>query len=202
VVQQFSVRQKFKQNFNNIDSRYNWDFSARDRLSVIYHYGDYDFLTGDRFAGHIPVNGGGDADSGDAENARDQGIYVTQTHSFSDRWLNEFRFGYSHFRLAQLSLLDNRNLSDQFGVGNIFVPDFPATAAFPDIFLGTGYTTGGSTFKPLRFLDSNVQLADSISAKIGNHDFKTGVDYRHLRANPNFSIFQRDSSSTAGHFPV
>ena len=184
----FQARQIFRQDFNNIDARYDWNLAAKDRASVIYHYGDYNFLTGDRFAGHIPVVGGGDADSGDAENARDQGIYLSETHSFSDRWVNEFRFGYSRFRLAQLSLLNNRNLSDQFGMGHIFVPGFPATAAFPNLFLGS-YTTGGSTFKPLLFLDKNIQAADSMSAKIGHHDFKAGVDWRRLRSNPNFSIF-------------
>ena len=184
----FQARQIFRQDFNNIDARYDWNLAAKDRASVIYHYGDYNFLTGDRFAGHIPVVGGGDADSGDAENARDQGIYASETHSFSDRWVNEFRFGYSRFRLAQLSLLNNRNLSDQFGMGHIFVPGFPATAAFPNLFLGS-YTTGGSTFKPLLFLDKNIQAADSMSAKIGHHDFKAGIDWRRLRSNPNFSIF-------------
>src|SRR3984893_15250827 len=185
----FQDRQIFRQDFNNIDARYDWNLAAKDRLSVIYHYGDYNFLTGDRFAGHIPVQGGGDADSGDAENARDQGIYASETHSFSDHWVNEAHFGYSRFRLAQLSLLNNRNLSDQFGVGNVFAPGFPATAAFPVIFLASGYTTGGSTFKPLLFLDNNIQASDSIAAKIGQHDFKAGIDWRRLRSNPNFSIF-------------
>jgi hypothetical protein len=185
----FQDHQNFRQNFNNIDARYDWNLAVKDRASVIYHYGDYNILTGDRFAGHIPVDGGGDADSGDSENARDQGIYLTETHSFSDHRVNEFRFGYSRFRLAQLSLLNNRNLSDQFGMGNVFVPGFPATAAFPDLFLGGGYTTGGSTFKPLLFLDRNIQAADSMSAKIGHHDFKAGIDWRRLRSNPNFSIF-------------
>ena len=185
----FQDRQTFRENFNNIDSRFDWDLSAKDRLSVIYHYGDYDILTGDRFASHIPVDGGGDGDSGDSENARDQGIYISQTHSFSDRWLNEFRFGYSRFRLDELSLLNGRNLSDQFGVGNVFADGFPATAGFPEIYLASGFYTGGSTFKPLLFLDNNIQVSDSVSAKIGHHDFRAGVDYRRLRSNPNFSLF-------------
>jgi outer membrane receptor protein involved in Fe transport len=185
----FMDRQTFRENFNNIDTRYDWGLSAKDRLSVIYHYGDYDILTGDRCAGHIPVDGGGDGDSGDVENARDQGLYLSQTHSFSDRWVNELRFGYSRFRLDELSLLNGRNLSDQFGVGNIYAPGFPATAAFPEIYLGTGFYTGGSTFKPLLFMDNNIQVYDSIAAKIGHHDFKAGVDFRRLRSNPNFSLF-------------
>jgi len=185
----FLDRQIFRENFNNGDSRFDWDMSAKDRLSVVYHYGDYDILTGDRFAGHIPVQGGGDGDAGDAENARDQGIYLSQTHIFSDHWLNEFHFGYSRFRLDELSLMNNRNLSDQFGVRNIFAPGFPATAAFPEIYLASGFYTGGSTFKPLLFLDNNIQVSDSLSAKIGHHDFKAGFDYRRLRSTPNYSLF-------------
>jgi carboxypeptidase family protein/TonB-dependent receptor-like protein len=196
----FMDRQIFRENFNNGDGRYDWDLSAKDRLSVEYHYGDYDILTGDRFAGHIPVQGGGDGDAGDAENARDQGIYLSQTHSFSDRWLNEFRFGYSRFRLDELSLLNGRNLADQFGQPNVNVPGFPATSGFPDTYLGTGFFTGGSTFKPLLFLDNNIQVYDSISAKLGHHDFKAGVDYRRLRSNPNFSIYPTGFQYYAGQF--
>ena len=196
----FLARQIFRSNFNNADNRLDMNLSQKDRISVFYHYGDYQTLTGDRFAGHIPVDGGGDGDAGDSEDARDQSISFTQTHSFSSRWLNEFRFGYSRFRLDQLSLLNDRDLSSQFGMANVNVPGFPATASFPEVYLQTGFYTGGSTFKPLLFLDNNIQISESISGKVGHHDFKAGFDYRRLRSNPNFSLFPTGFQYYGGQF--
>ncbi len=185
----FVSRQTYAYNANTIDGRIDHSLSEIDRLSGVYHYNGYNSLLGDRFAGHIPVQGGGDADTGDQETSRSQSLSVTETHVLSNQAINEFRFGYTRFRLNQFSLLNGRDLATQFGVGNVNLPGFPQTLGFPYVFLGAGYETGGSTYKPLTFLDSNLQFTDNITAHYGHHGIKVGLDFRHLDSNPDFSLF-------------
>lgn len=194
----FRVNQRFRHDLNNIDARGDYSFSTTDNLSVVYHYAGFDALLGDRFAGAIPVDGGGDADQGDKSDSTNQSLSIAYTHLFSNGRSNELRFGYTRFRFRQVSLLDGRPVADQFGLRNINLPDFPQTLGFPNIFLGFGGSTGGSTFKPLTFLDSNFQLADNYSLRLGKHDLKVGADLRKLSSNPNFSLFPTGFQFYAG----
>ena len=180
--------------------RFDQDFSAKDRLSVVYHYGDFNSLQEDQYYGAIPVVGGGDADTGDQENSRSQELSVTETHLFSDRFVNEFRFGYSRYRLNQLSLLNGQDLADQYGQPNVNLPGFASTSGFPVIYLGSGYETGGSTYKPLYFLDSNFQFLDNVSITSGRHEFRFGADFRRLNSHPNFSLFPTGFQEYGGPF--
>lgn len=186
----FQTHSPFAFNERTGDVRVDQNFSAKDRLSVVYHYLDFNTLTEDPFFGAIPVKGGGDADSGDKEDSRNQQFSVTETHLISNRFINEFRFGYTRFHLNELSLLNGQDLSNQFGVGNITVPGFPSTLGFPDLDLGTGYQAGGSTFKPLFFTDSNFQFQDNVTvSQLGKHEVRFGVDFRRLNSHPEFSLF-------------
>jgi len=172
------------------DGRFDHDFSDKDRLSVVYHYGDSDQLTTDPYHGAIPVPGGGDADQANDEVLRNQQLSVSETHFFNSRMFNEARFGYTRLREDLFSLLNGHDYSTQFGLGNIHVPGFPATDAFPYIFLGTGYISGGSTFKPFLELDSNFQFSDNVTiSSVGKHEFKFGGDFRRLNSHPDFSLF-------------
>lgn len=185
----FTSRQAYAFDSDTASGRLDHTISERDRISAVYHYGSFASNTGDRFAGAIPVEGGGDADYGDREDARNQALSLSETHVFSNRWLNEFRFGYTRYRLDQLSLLNGQDLAAQFGAGNVNLPGFPQTSGFPDIYLGFGAQTGGSTYKPLHFMDRNYQFSDGIAARAGRHEFKAGAQYRQLNSAPFFSLF-------------
>ncbi len=172
------------------DARLDQNFSSKDRLSFVFHYNDSDDLTTDPFHGATPVPGAGDADQANNQTDNDQGFSVSETHLFNSRFINDIRLGYTRFSLAQFSLLDGHDYSTQFGMANIAVPGFPSTDAYPYIYLGAGYLTGGSTYKPLYFKDRNWQFADNLTLSgIGRHEFKFGADFRRLTSNPNFSLF-------------
>lgn len=197
----FQTHSPFAFNERTGDARIDHEFSAKDRLSVVYHYLDFNSLTADPFSGATSVPGAGDADQGDKEDSRNQELSVTETHLFSNRFINEFRFGYTRFHLNELSLLNGQDLSTQFGLGNIAVPGFSSTLGFPDLFLGTGYQAGGSTFKPLFFTDSNFQIQDNIIlTDVGRHEFRMGVDFRRLNSHPVFSLFPTGFQFYAGAF--
>uniref|UniRef100_Q01SJ9 TonB-dependent receptor, plug n=1 Tax=Solibacter usitatus (strain Ellin6076) TaxID=234267 RepID=Q01SJ9_SOLUE len=194
----FTSRQSYAYDADTASVRIDHIFSEQDRLSAVYHYGSFASDTGDRFAGRIPVNGGGDADYGDHENARNQALSLSETHLFSSHWLNEFRAGYTRYRLDQSSLLNGRNLAAQFGLGNVNLPGYPQTSGFPDIYLGFGAQTGGSTYKPLNFLDRNYQFSDEVTARLGRHQLKAGAQYRRVNSAPFFSLFPTGFQYYAG----
>jgi hypothetical protein len=186
----FAVHSPVTNHQKTADARLDHNISSKDRLSGVFHYNNGDSLTTDPFHGETPVPGAGDADQANNQTYAAQEYSVTETHLFSTRLINEARLGYTRYNLAQYSLLDGHDYSTQFGMANIAVPGFPATDAYPYIYLGAGYLTGGSTYKPLYFKDRNWQIVDSvILSGVGKHVFKFGADFRRLESNPNFSLF-------------
>ncbi len=195
----FVVNQPFRFDSDTFDTRFDHSLSDNDQLSVVYHLRKFDSLQGDRFTGAIPVEGGDDADSGDRIDTTNQSAAATYSHIVSPTSLNELRVAYSRFSLLQTSLLHGRNLADEFGLANVNIPGFEQTSGFPYIFLGFGAQTGGSTFKPLEFVDNNVQVTNNFSLRRGNHDMKLGADLRRLASAPAFSVFPTGFMFFAGY---
>jgi hypothetical protein len=185
----FAVNQSFAQDFDTFDGRVDHAVRDGDRLSVIYHLSTQQSTTADRFAGVIPIEGGGSGDSGERIESANHSASATWTHVFGSRLVSESRVAYSHFRLNQLGIVPTGGLADQLGFANLRVPGNEATDGLPSISLGFGGYTGGSTFKPLRFLDRNLQATGTLSGHAGRHDLKLGVDVRRLTVRPHFSLF-------------
>ncbi|HKW16010.1 MAG TPA: TonB-dependent receptor [Terriglobales bacterium] len=186
----FQVHSPVKDDQKNADARLDQNFSDKDQLSVVFHYTDGDDLTTDPYWGHTVVPGAGDGDQGQHETFGTQEYSVTENHIFSPRLINEARFGFTRYSQNQYSLLNGQDLSTKYGLNNIAVSGFPATDAFPWIFMGIGNFFGGSTFKPFLIQDQNYEALDNVSlSQVGKHELKFGGDFRRLTSNPNFSLF-------------
>lgn len=185
----FAVNQLYEFDSNTVDARVDHALRQNDRFSLIYHFSAFDSTTGDRFAGAIPLEGGGDGDASDRIDSINHSISGSWTHVWPKGWVSETRAAYNHFHLEQLPLVSGGSPAADLGLGNINLPEFEATEGLPNVFLGFGAFTGGSTFKPLRFLDRNVQVTSSLAGRVGRHDLKTGIDVRRLSARPDFSLF-------------
>ncbi len=174
----------------NVDSRFDQKLSNKDQLFVIYHYNDMDQKTTDLWNNQAVVPGAGDADQAQDEVVRGQTFSATETHLFTQHVLNEIRAGYSNYYQAQHSLLNGADYSTKFGWGNVAVPGFSATVGFPDLFLGSGYLAGGSSYKPFFIDDRNWEINDNITvSQLGRHDLKFGGVFRKLNSHPLFSLF-------------
>jgi hypothetical protein len=173
-----------------VDTRFDMVLTGKDRLYSVYHwYGD-NFLTTDPYHGHTIVPGGGDADQANNEEDGAQSLSLTYDHIFSPTALNEVRFGYLNYHQVQLSLLDGTDYSTKYGWGNIAVPGFPVTDAYPYVQLQDGYQVGGSTYKPFQILDENYQFTDTFTwSGLKRHELKFGGDLRLLNSHPDFTIF-------------
>lgn len=174
----------------NVDSRFDQKLSNKDQLFVVYHYNDMDQNTTDIWDNQAVVPGAGDADQAQQEVVRAQTFSATETHLFTQHLLNEIRAGYSHYYQAQFSTLNGHDYSTQYGFGNIAVNGYPATDGYPDIFLGSGYLTGGSSYKPFFINDDNTEVDDNLTlSQMGRHDLKFGFTFRKLNSHPSFSLF-------------
>lgn len=186
----FSVFSPVSQTNNQVDSRFDQNIGANDKLYAVYHWGTGTQLVTDPYHGATVVPGAGDADQAQNENFGAQSISATEDHIFGPHGLNEFRFGYTRYHQDQFSLLNGTDYSTKYGYGNVAVPGYSATVGFPDIFMADGYLAGGSSYKPYHVLDANYQYTDNFSwTGIARHEIKFGGDYRRLNSNPVFSLF-------------
>lgn len=175
---------------NQIDARYDENITQNDRVYLTYHYTNQNILTTDPYHGATVVPGGGDADQGNKEDLEAQAISATYNHVFSPTTLNELRFGFSRYDENIFSLLSGTDYSTKYGMGNIAVPGYEATIGYPQVYMGTGYLAGGSTWKPYHVLDNNIEIADNFTySSIPRHELKFGEEYRRLNSHPVFSLF-------------
>jgi len=185
---QFHYPTTFRQ--KQADARLDHNFSQKDRLSAVFHYNDSQILDLNIYNGHTVVPGADDTDFANKQDSTAQSYSVSETHLFSSRFLNEARFGYTRYSINQYSLLNGHDYSTQYGMGNVGIPGFAATDAYPYIQLYSGYFTGGSSYKPLLLQDHNLQFTDNlILSSIGKHELKFGGDFRQLNSFPFFTIF-------------
>ncbi|HTV14453.1 MAG TPA: TonB-dependent receptor [Acidobacteriaceae bacterium] len=175
---------------NQVDSRFDQNITDKDRVYLTFHYFNSNSLTTDPYWGHTVVSGAGDADQANKEDVEGTTVSATYAHVFSVTTTNELRAGYSSYHENLYSLLNDHNYSQEFGLGNIYVPGFPVTVGFPYIYLGTGYIAGGSTYKPYHINDDNYSIADNfIWSSIQRHEFKFGEEFRGLNSHPVFTLF-------------
>lgn len=186
----YAVFSPTNSNTDKVDARFDQVITDKDRLYAIFHwYGDNSLVT-DPYWGHTVVPGAGDADQANKQDDGAQSISVTYDRIFSATALNEFRFGYLDYYQDQYSLLSGTDYSGKYGIQNVAVPNYPATVAYPQIYMADGYLAGGSTYKPYHVKDQNWQFTDSFTwSRIARHEMKFGGDLRKLNSFPNFSLF-------------
>jgi hypothetical protein len=183
------VGQRYQFGSDTGDVRVDHALSEKSHLSMSYDAVKFRSLTGDPFAGLINIAGGGSGDSADASDSMNQSAAISYTRTLGSTRLNELRAAWFQTSFAQNDLLQGTNLAKQLGIGNANLDGFPQTSGFPQIQLASGATTGGSTYKPLTFLDRNLQISDVFSWTPARHTVKFGYDFRRLESHPNFSLF-------------
>lgn len=180
--------------------RFDEALTSRDRLALTYDIAQTESRYGDPYEGSGTYANAGAADSGDHTWLENQSIGLSWVRTISPNLLNDLRASYVITPLEEHSLIDGTRLADKFGIANANIDKFPDTWAFPQIQFETGATTGGSTWKPLSFRDTNMQLSEALTWNRGRHSFKFGYEYRHLNSHPNFSLFPTPYEYVGGSY--
>ena len=115
-------------------------------------------------------------------NITGQQAVFSETHTFSDRLLNDLRFGYTRRGNTSLGTSLSDTASSALGI-----PGIPSNAAFNNalpLFTFTGFQQlGSSASTSAKFKTSVWQLVDGVSYSRGAHTIKGGIDFRWYQLN-------------------
>ncbi len=114
---------------------------------------------------------------------RAQSLALNDTHTFSPRWLNEFRFGFSRIAFKVTSIDAGTNLAQAVGIPGVNITD-TATAMSQITFTpGDIRNLGANSNQPLlTFLDT-FQWFDNVTHTRGAHTLKMGANLTRRRRN-------------------
>ncbi|HXE80030.1 MAG TPA: carboxypeptidase-like regulatory domain-containing protein [Vicinamibacterales bacterium] len=101
-----------------------------------------------------------------------QGLAFNDTHTFNDRWLNEFRFGWTSIKFNMTSIDHGKNLAAQMGIPNINLND--ATSAMSQITFQNIRNLGANGNQPLITNQNDFQIFDNVTWIKGRHTLKAG----------------------------
>jgi hypothetical protein len=167
------------------DTRVDYNPSDRDQSFV-----RFSFLN-QRGANQAPLGplldgGGGNGSTNvSGENINYGNNFVlSETHIFSAKLVNEFRFAYDfgHFGI----LNPGYNVPGEataLGLGGVPEgPGFPDNGGLPTTTIGgiTGF--GAHAFRPEIEYEDEYQILDNVSWTLGNHSLRLGVSYQNIRS--------------------
>ena len=116
------------------------------------------------------------------QNTRSWAMASAWQHLFSDRWINEVRFGDTRRKVARTTAQLATSAS-----ADLNIPGIPTTAQFPNTlptFLVSGYQQLGSPPSTASDFGTSVtEAADSLTWLKGRHTVKAGFDWRWERLN-------------------
>ncbi len=150
-------------------------FSATDTVSA-----HYSLMDENRFNPFDPVNaftalpGYGSFTLNHGQNAG-----VEWTRVFRSTILNEFRLGFIRMRATVLQQNHGTDIAAQLGFPDVLTN--PVDLGAPDLNVLNFDGIGDPVNYPQERHDTTLQLADNLAWTVGRHQFKIGVDLRHLR---------------------
>ena len=153
-------------------------------------FGRYSFERTDRFLPATLPHGDGNFTFGAGTGLiRAQSLALNDTHTFSPRWLNEIRFGFSRIAFKVTSIDAGTNLASKVGIPGINITD-TATAMTQIQFNPQDIRNlGANNNQPLlTFLDT-FQWFDNLTHTRGRHTLKMGASLTRRRRN----VFNVDS---------
>jgi hypothetical protein len=109
---------------------------------------------------------------------------VGETHTFSGRLLNEFRFGFLRVSGGQGDPNAGTPFAAQYGL--LGTTANPADMGYPQVSLSNIFTTIGSATGFTRRVDRNFELYDNVTLQSGAHTIKFGGYFFHLNFNPSY----------------
>ncbi len=175
----------YRRTANEINNQDQFDVRIDHRFSTNRDqvFARWSFLR-DIFDPVTPLTEGSGATSGTLgpQDARSRALASSYQHTFSDRWLNEVRFGDTRRTVSRSAVSLGTSAS-----AALSIPGIPSNAQFADTlptFLIAGYQQLGSPANTVSDFGTSVnELADSLTWLKGRHTFKAGFDWRWERIN-------------------
>ncbi len=167
VLQNYANTQFIVNQYNDFDTRLDWHLKSKDTLFARYSYGQDNDQKTTSLVGVPSGYGAG------INNTHPRGLAVGETHIFSDRIVNEFRFGYSRPFYGFIPPLGTVPFSAKLGVVNANRSPLLGGGALIGANNGSylSYTGDGGAYEVPQH---SYQFVDSLSYNRGRHAFKFG----------------------------
>jgi hypothetical protein len=181
----FLAEPKQSKDQNNFDIRIDHNISGRDSLFGRFSYEDQPSFIPSPF--NNALDGGAFQDGIQDDSYRSAAI--SETHTFSQSMVNEFRFGYNRINSHRFQLNYNQNLAAQLGFPG--VPFGLDNGGLPSITIGDGTAAiGSATFLPSIEKQNAYVIDENLTQVHGRHSMKFGTELRLIE----FTIFQPAAS--------
>lgn len=169
------------------DTRVDWNISSKDQA-----FGRFSYLNqiGNNQAPLGPIlDGGGGNGSANVSGAQvdyANNFVLSETHIFTPKLVNEFRFAFDFGHFDILNPGYNTNDAAALGLGG--VPSgsaFPMNGGLPTTTISGGGAIGSfgaHAFRPEVEYEDEYQILDNISWTLGNHSVRLGFSFQSLRS--------------------
>jgi hypothetical protein len=125
-------------------------------------------------------------------------VGLSETHTFSDRVLNELRFGWLSVGGGQVS--PNQGVNFAAATGLQGVTTNPADMGYPQVSFGGLYSTIGDPTAFVSRENRSYELYDNVTVNRGDHELKFGAYLFHLSFNPVLPNTARGALTFTGQF--
>jgi hypothetical protein len=118
----------------------------------------------------------------DSDSVHNRSLLVSYTYAITQKWLNEFRFGFTNATTSVGFPIEGAAALSQLHLSGVDISQHPMTHAFPtfNFSAGTGFTPIGRD-KTGVTESRTLQFTDNVTYSIGRHTLKVGADIRRVR---------------------
>jgi hypothetical protein len=170
---------------NNFDIRVDYNMGARDALFGRFSYEEQPSFMPSPFDNAL--DGGAFQDG--YQNNSYRSVAISETHTFSNSTINEFRVGYNRINSHRFQLNYDNNVAAELGFPG--VPFSPNNGGLPNMTIDDGTATiGSSGFLPSIEKQNAFVIAENLTKVHGRHSMMFGTELRFIE----FTIFQPAAS--------
>jgi len=172
--------------FNRLTSfiaKVDQNFNASNRLSGRYFFGD----SVQSFPLALTASGGQLPGFNTSTPTRVQLVSISYVHTIGSNKVNDLRYGWNRFAEGFFPA-DQSFAPSSIGLNT---GTGAADQGLPDIFVGSFAQLGATSSVPRHRVDSNNQVLDSFSWKVGRHDLKFGADFHRTSVQQYFDKYFR-----------
>lgn len=155
---------------NGLDGRIDYTISQKQQVFARYNWKN------------LLVNTVNPLLPNDVDTEHDRSFLVSHNYDFTEKLINEFRFGFTHTILAPAFPIEGAAAINQLGLQGVNVSNHPTDGGFPSFAFsdGTNFTPiGRDHVGPTQ--SSTNELADNITWTHGRHTIRGGIDARRVR---------------------
>ncbi len=172
----FASSPKLYEHENTFDTRFDYNPTEKEQIFFRFSYSDD--------PQYIPGPFGGIADGGSfqqgIQTAKSDQAVAAWTHVFNPNTVNQVRGGFNHLHTTRFGPVGSEmGIPAKYGIQGI--PQVAENGGLPAFGFGGLATLGSNNFLPSDEVSQTLQVTDDFTKVYGKHNFKTGIEYQHVK---------------------